>query len=46
MDMFVKALEKSCLASAKALGDDIKKISWLLSNQNRADHLDAGAKAA
>lgn len=36
--MFVKALEKSCLSSARALGNDIKKISWLMSNQARSDH--------
>lgn len=34
--MFVTALKKSCLASAVALGSDIKKISWLMSNQARA----------
>jgi hypothetical protein len=30
---FEEALWKACLESAKALGDDIKKISWLLSNK-------------
>jgi hypothetical protein len=44
--MFVTALKKSCLASAIALGSDIKKISWLLSNHVRAENEEKVAKAA
>jgi hypothetical protein len=44
--MFRKALLESCLESAKALGPDLKKISWLMSNQPRRDHEVEEAKAA
>lgn len=30
----VRILKKSCLISAHLLGKDVKKISWLMSNQN------------
>ncbi|MBB5261534.1 hypothetical protein HNP83_006261 [Rhizobium leguminosarum] len=44
--MFVAALKKSCLNSAKSLGTDIKKISWLMSNQSRIEYTDDQSKAA
>jgi hypothetical protein len=44
--MFETALKKSCLTSAIALGDDIKKVSWLMSNQARADHQEKVTKVA
>lgn len=43
---FTQALHAACLASAKALGEDIKKLSWLLSNQSPAEHKANEQKAA
>ena len=41
---FAETLREACLVSAKALGADIKKLSWLLRNQDRKDHLQAPEK--
>jgi hypothetical protein len=43
---FAEALRNACLASAHALGADIKKLSWLMSNQPKADHVEKEKKAA
>ena len=35
---FAEAFKAACLMSAKALGADIQKLSWLLRNQDPKDH--------
>lgn len=43
---FAQVLQAACLASARALGGDVKKVSWLLSNQRPEEHAQRERRAA